>query len=367
MQEIVHDTAFSQQTPMTKPTRILFQNVRLTLVLLTTVFIAGCLSAPKYKGPESDHFDGSEFFNTLSTKKTRAERKKVAKEYFETRTQWPENVPVKLRDSLSFAENEFSVTFIGHATFLIRVDGLNILTDPIFSTMASPVEWHGPDRKREPAIALENLPDIDVILISHNHYDHLDKDSIKKIVAKQGDRPPVILAPLGNNRLFKKWGVSTGRDLDWGDSFTVQDTTIVLLEVRHQSGRGLTDQMKTLWGGYVINSTRGRIYFAGDTSYGPHFRETFLDSGPMRISLLPIGSYEPRWFMESIHVNPEEAVRAHKDLGSELSIGMHFGTFQLSTEGIDEPLDKLAEARTKYNIPDDEFITLEFGETLILE
>ncbi len=346
---------------------IIYRFSLLLCFVAALVSLGGCFSAPNYRGPESDHFNGTKFFNEISAKKKFSEYRQVSKEFFKNRKQWPANVPVKQRTSLEFVDDEFSVTFIGHATVLIRVDGLNILTDPIFSRMASPVEWDGPSRRRLPGIALDHLPHIDLILISHNHYDHLDEKSVRGIVAKQNQNPPVILAPLGNGLLFKKWGIDSAYDLDWGDDFEFSNINIELHEARHRSGRWLTDQMKTLWGAFVINSSRGNIYFGGDSGYGPHFKNTSLRSGPMRLSLLPIGAYEPRWFMEAIHLDPDQAVTAHQDLNSELSIGIHFGTFQLTTEGIDDPIFKLIEARQKHNVSDDDFVTLDFGETLQLE
>ena len=288
----------------------------------------------------------------------------MSRDFFETRTQWPPDVAVNKIGKLDFTKDEFSITFIGHSTFIIRVDGLSILTDPVFSRYASPIQGRGPPRHREPAIEIDNLPHIDLILVSHNHYDHLDEFSIRTIVDNQQNDPPLILAPLGNTLLFKQWGIPNSVDMDWGDDYQLQNMMIQLHESRHRSGRGLGDQMKTLWGAFVLKTSQGNIYFAGDSGYGPHFKRTFEQSGPMQLSLLPIGAYEPRWFMEAIHLDPEQAVVAHQDLHSELSIGMHYGTFQLTTEGIDEPLIKLDRAKKKYNIVESEFITIEFGQTL---
>ena len=268
------------------------------------------------------------------------------------------------RQQISFAENELSVTFIGHSTFLIRADGVTIITDPVFSEMASPVECCGPHRSRPPAIALNNLPPIDIILVSHNHYDHLDKNSIEAIFRLNSDTPPALLAPLGNARLFKQWGIEDSTDLDWGQHTVIRGLKLELHEARHRSGRGLLDQMETLWGSFVIHTGFGPIYFSGDTGYGVHFSNTSKQTGPITLSLLPIGAYQPRWFMEQIHLNPADAVRAHRDLQSRLSIGMHYGTFQLTTEGINQPLQDLETAKKSSGIADDEFITLGFGETL---
>ena len=331
------------------------------------IVLSACFAAPEYKGQKSDHFDGKEFSNSLSAKKPFSDYWRVSRDFFKNRTPWPEQVAVTHRKGLKFAPDEFSVTFIGHSTFLIRVDGLNILTDPVFSMYASPIQGRGPIRSRLPAIALNDLPKIDIILVSHNHYDHLDEASILGIFENQKDSPPTILAPLGNKALFSQWNIENAFDLDWSESKTVSGLKITLHETRHRSGRGIGDQMKTLWGGFVVDSSEGKIYFAGDTGYGPHFSQTFAESGKMRLSLIPIGAYEPRWFMAPIHLNPDQAVLAHKDLQSELSIGMHFGTFQLTIEGIDEPLIELAEALKKHNVPKKDFITIEFGQTLLLQ
>jgi len=254
------------------------------------------------------------------------------------------------------------VTFINHATFLVQVDGLNILTDPIYSDRASPFQWVGPKRVHAPGVALEDLPPIDLVLISHNHYDHLDESTLLAL-SRQQENPPLIVSGLGNGLLFDQLGLSNHRDLNWRESTHLGVVEIVFTECRHRSGRGAGDQMKTLWGSFVLKTSAGNIYFAGDTGYGPHLKEAGDDYGPFRLALLPIGAYEPRWFMADVHLNPEEAVQAHIDLRSERSIGMHFGTFQLTYEGIDRPLLELDSARKKYGVASTQFEVLDVGET----
>lgn len=286
-----------------------------------------------------------------------------------TAEEWPDridNQPRRVPNERVQGET-ISVTFINHATVLIQVAGVNILTDPIYSERASPLQWAGPKRVRRPGVRFEDLPPIDVILISHNHYDHLDIDTLQRLQSRnpQGNGP-LILAGLGNGQLFQENGLSHYRDLDWGQRVTVRDVEFIFSEGQHRSGRGLSDQMKTLWGGFIIRTSQGNIYFAGDTGYGPHFRDAREQYGSFILSLLPIGAYEPRWFMTPVHLNPGEAVRAHVDLASQQSLGIHFGTFQLTYERIEQPIHDLKQALEELDIPESQFWALEFGETRVI-
>jgi L-ascorbate metabolism protein UlaG (beta-lactamase superfamily) len=211
-------------------------------------------------------------------------------------------------------------------------------------------------------VRFEDLPPIDVILISHNHYDHLDEDTLRSLLARQ-EKPPMLLAGLGNGSLLTALGTSDQRELDWEDSAFYEDVEFIFTECRHRSGRGLSDQMKTLWGSFVIRTSEGNLYFAGDTGYSPHLSATGQRHGPFALTLLPIGAYEPRWFMKDVHLNPEEAVTAHRELRSSFSIGIHFGTFQLTYEAIDQPIKDLAIALREHGITDSEFQVMEPGQT----
>lgn len=275
---------------------------------------------------------------------------------------WPDWLEIQKRNisEARVAEGPV-VTFINHATFLIQVNGLNILTDPIWSQRASPFGWAGPKRVHAPAVALEDLPPIDVILISHNHYDHLDADTLQAII-RQNAETPLILAGLGNAAYFAQLDIANAIDLDWEQRHRVTNVEFVFSETRHRSGRGITDQMKTLWGGFIIKAPQGTLYFAGDTGYDKHFKNTGDTHGPFDIALLPIGAYEPRWFMKDVHVNPTEAVQAHIDLRSKLSIGMHFGTFQLTYEKREQPALDLVAALRAANIDEGLFLVPEPGQ-----
>jgi L-ascorbate metabolism protein UlaG (beta-lactamase superfamily) len=209
---------------------------------------------------------------------------------------------------------------------------------------------------------MEDLPPIDVVLISHNHYDHLDEETLVDLANRQ-EEPPLILAGLGNGALFSRLGLARHQDMDWSQSLSIGDLEIVFTECRHMSGRGIGDQGRTLWGAFVVRSSAGAIYFAGDSGYGPHYRETGQRYGPISLSLLPIGAYEPRWFMADGHLNPSEAVQAHLDLGSRQSVGIHFGTFQLTYEGIDQPVIDLEKALEQAGVSPERFQVLAPGET----
>jgi L-ascorbate metabolism protein UlaG (beta-lactamase superfamily) len=252
-------------------------------------------------------------------------------------------------------------TYINHATVLIQVGGLNILTDPIWSERASPVTFAGPKRIRPPGVAISDLPEIDLILISHNHYDHLDTETLKQLRQRQ-NKEPVIVSGLGNAALLRSIGYEQAIELDWRDSTPVENATVHFVECQHRSARGVFDQMRTLWGSFVVETSEGNIYFAGDTGYSPHFKEQGERFGSFALSIIPIGAYEPRWFMQDIHLNPKEAVQAHIDLNSNQSVGMHFGVFQLTWEPVNQPLVDLDTALRDAEIDAESFWALEPGQ-----
>ena len=339
----------------------------ITMVLALVLGANSYTSAPTYQGAASDHFDGNKFSNLLKSDKSSWDIIKFFSGFMFYKQSWPgwvDNDPTVVSDVVARSE-ALRVTFINHSSFLIQVDNLNILTDPVYSDRTSPFPWAGPKRVRAPGLAFEKLPPIDVVLISHNHYDHLDIEALKKLYQRQQGSEPLILAGLGNGGLFSEEGLTRFKDLDWGQGIDQGGVRFNFVESRHRSGRGISDQMKTLWGSFVMQTSKGPIYFAGDTGYGPHFGDAYAKFGEFYLSLLPIGAYEPRWFMKDIHLNPEEAVKAHIDLHSSNSLSMHFGTFQLTHEGIHKPVKDLAIALKKYEMNSDEFRVLAFGETRV--
>src|SRR2546426_435209 len=229
-------------------------------------------------------------------------------------------------------------TLVNHSTVLLQQRGSNILTDPIWSERASPLSWIGPRRRRKQGVSWEDLPSIDAVLISHNHYDHLDLPTLRRLAAR-GDS--VFIVPSGEARRLRSANIGPVHELDWGESFSSPDFTIHSVPAMHFSSRAIFDRNRTLWCGYVIESRHGIVYFAGDTAFGNHFAQVWERFGSPRLALLPIGAYEPRWFMSSVHMAPEEAARAHEILGAETSIAIHHGTFQLSDEGINRPKQAL--------------------------
>ena len=342
--------------------------VRILLTSGITALLAGCFAAPVYEGETSDHFDGTRFHNRESANKGPLDMVRMGWGFLTQSERWPKQVDNPDIDAaVTEAVTEgIAVTYINHSTLLVQVGGLNILTDPIWAERASPVSFAGPKRVREPGMALSELPDIDVVLISHNHYDHLDAETLLALAGQQ-ETPPLVLSGLGNAGLYRELGLTRFQDLDWNDSVDIGDTRITFVECRHRSGRGIGDQMKTLWGSFVMETPAGNIYFAGDTGYSPHFRAQGETYGPFALAILPIGAYEPRWFMKDIHLNPEEAVMAHEDLGSEFSVSMHFGVFQLTYEAIDQPAIDLAVALRNREIDAARFWVPEPGESRQLQ
>lgn len=330
---------------------------------LVVLLLSGCLAAPHFTGVSMTNFDGKRFHNSLPAEKSLTDLIRMGWGTITVAEQWPQWVdhqPQPLRTSNQL--QNISVTFINHATTLVQVNGLNILTDPIYADRASPFTWAGPRRVHSPGIRLEDLPNIDVILISHNHYDHLDEETLKQLYQRQPE-PPLLLSGLGNGELFERLGLTNYTDMQWDDEVTHKAVNFHFVECRHRSGRGLGDQMKTLWGSFIIETEKGNIYFAGDTGYGPHFKQQAERFGSFALTILPIGAYEPRWFMADIHLNPEEAVQAHLDLNSRQSLGVHFGTFQLTYEAIDQPTADLAAALAEKGLAQDEFWVLLPGES----
>ncbi|HEY1494532.1 MAG TPA: MBL fold metallo-hydrolase [Candidatus Solibacter sp.] len=224
------------------------------------------------------------------------------------------------------------VTLVNHSTVLLQWRGANVLTDPIWSERASPFSWIGPRRRREPGVRWDDLPRVDAVLISHNHFDHLDLPTLRRLAAR-GDS--VFVVPVGTARLLLQEGIAPVHELDWGESLSLPGLAIHSVPAAHFSARGMFDRNRSLWCGYMIASRERLIYFAGDTGFGAHFAEIRAQFGSPDLALLPIGAYEPRWFMSPIHMGPDEAVRAHKILAARTSIAIHQGTFQLADEGID--------------------------------
>jgi L-ascorbate metabolism protein UlaG (beta-lactamase superfamily) len=307
----------------------------------------------------SDHFDGRRFFNP--TAPALQPFSAVPRMLLERRTPWPARVDVPLRRPPSLDGAAAIVSFIGHSTFLIQTAAGNILTDPIYSQRASPFSFAGPRRVRQPAIAFADLPPISTVLLSHNHYDHCDLRTLARL-ARLTD--PIVVTPLGNAPLVRSAGLTRVEELDWWQEAKSTPWPLTLTPAHHFSARGPFDRNRALWGGFSLVAGGRRLYFAGDTAYASFFPEVRRRLGPIDLALLPIGAYEPRWFMGAVHMNPEEAVQAHLELGAPESIAMHFGTFQLTTEGIDEPLRSLDEARRVNNISADRFRALEFGESV---
>jgi L-ascorbate metabolism protein UlaG (beta-lactamase superfamily) len=312
--------------------------------------------------PRTAHFDGRRFFNPNGANGQPFWR--LPRLLFTPWTRWPAKVPVEPRRPTNPAPDDVVVTFVGHATFLIQAGTTNVLTDPVYARRASPFSSAGPSRARAPGVRFEDLPPISLVLLSHNHYDHCDLRTLRLL-----DRRfhPRVVTPLGNGRLLRSAGIHYVEEVDWWETASAAPLPITLTPAQHFSARGPFDRNQALWGGFLLEAAGHRILHAGDSGYGPHFREIATRLGPIDLALLPIGAYEPRWFMKDIHMNPAEAVQAHLDLAARRSIGMHFGTFQLTPEGIDEPVRQLANALRERSVPAERFRTLEVGESALCE
>jgi len=279
----------------------------------------------------------------------------------------PISFPLAINDPTLLQQNKTqkTLTWIGHATFLLQIDGINILTDPHLTKRASPIIFAGPSRTTPPGLSIEDLPEIDIIVISHNHYDHLDYQTILKITRKQQSKQPLVLVPLKLKKLLESFGAKNVKELEWWDNTIFENLTIHSVPVQHWSNRSFNTN-KTLWCGWVFETQNYKCIFVGDTGYSKDFLTIQKKFGFMDLSLIPIGAYAPRWFMKDHHCNVAEAIQIHKDLKSKKSIAMHWGTFQLSDEPMDEPPKLLKKLYLEKNLLKDDFIVMQHGESKII-
>jgi N-acyl-phosphatidylethanolamine-hydrolysing phospholipase D len=276
--------------------------------------------------------------------------------------------PVLKPDVAFLAANrsEPTLTWIGHATLLLQVGGVNVLTDPHFTERASPVAFAGPKRHVPPALALAELPHIDAVVISHNHYDHLDAGTVRHLNRQAGGAPRFFV-PLGQKAWFAAEGIDNVVELDWWDHVQHMGLEFHLVPVQHWSARTPWDRNQTLWGGWMVEHPSLRFFFAGDTGYSKDFADIRGRFGPIDLAAIPVGCYEPRWFMRANHVEPDESVQIHRDLGARYSVGIHWGTFRLTDERLDEPPQRLASALASAGIPPERFFLMQHGELRRLE
>lgn len=354
------------------------------------LFLGGCSAVNPYYDPSKPHHTAQGFKNNYiaSVSKTSSELLRWQLERRQQGLPKPplEPVPVQAADLAAVKSYRHpadgkprapAITWIGHASMLVQAGGLNVLTDPIFSDRASPVQFMGPRRAQPPGIALADLPLIDVVLISHNHYDHLDKGSVIGVAQRSeaAGKPTLFLVPLGVKSWFIDLGIGNVREMDWWDSQTYQGVEFNFTPVQHWSARSIGDRSQTLWGGYAVFAPDFQWYFSGDTGYSKDFtdtrahfaaRQTPKQGGGFDLALIAVGAYEPRWFMASQHVNPAEAVQIHTDLGAKRSVGVHWGTFDLTDESLDQPPKDLAIAAHAQGLKNEDFTVMAIGETRVL-
>ncbi len=316
--------------------------------------------------PMNDHFDGRRFFNP-GQQQARGLGAVLRWSLTRQRVPWPAHVenPPYPPPPGTVAPGTVALTSIGHSTFLIRLPMpsggvFTLLTDPVFSDRCSPVTWAGPRRARAPGLALDALPRIDAVLLSHNHYDHMDLTSLRALHQRFA---PAIVTTLGNAAPLSSAGIPGAVELDWWGTTQLGVVEVTATPAHHFSARGLTDRNRTLWAGFMLRLGGAQLLFAGDSGAGPHWIEIRHRLGPPGVALLPIGAYRPRSIMAPVHMDPAEAVQARADLGAPIAVGMHFGTFQLTDEGIDEPVQDLARTRAAVGLLREAFDVLGCGET----
>ena len=318
-----------------------------------------------YEGPKSDHFDGTHFFDPHDRAARRTEISPAR--FFNRwataeRAKWPQRVAVAASVPPRRVDGgRMLVTWIGHSTVLVQTDGVNILTDPIWSDRASPFSFVGPRRVRAPGVRFEDLPKIELVLVSHNHYDHMDLPTLKRLWDR--DRPQIVTS-LGNDAILKSAGIGAVAG-DWGQAIPVRgDVSVVIERVHHWGSRWGADRNRSLWSGFTVRLPGGNLFFAGDTGWGDgSWPADAARDGPYRFAILPIGAYLPREVMQPSHMNPAESVAAFRRLGARSALGVHWGTFQLTFEGIDDPPRRLAAALAAQGVAPQRFVATEVGRT----
>lgn len=348
----------------------IFRALYLGIMLLIAVVLVVpyFLDRVYYEGPRSDHFDGQRFFNPdggdlppTGPNRYFTPRRILRFVLNDGRPVWPDDVPITPSKPPAHVEGEdMRVTWIGHATALIQTQGLNILTDPVWSRYASPFPGIGPERHRAPGVRFEDLPKIDIILVSHSHYDHMDIATLRTLWDRD---KPLIVTSLGNDAILKKAGVdSVARD--WGQSVAIRPGVDIFVDrVHHWGTRYAKDRNRMLWSGFTVKLPGGNIYFAGDTGLGDGlWPYEAAAHGPIRFALIPIGSYKPRAMMAANHIDPAQAVTVFERLGAMYALGVHWGTFQLAADRIDDPPADLRAALSLAHIEANRFRTPEAGE-----
>ena len=321
-----------------------------------------------YTGPVSDHFDGTTFFDPDGVPpKTLGEVLRWQFGGGRNRQTWPDWVENQHADTPppQVEGDQARLSYVGHASWLIQATGQNILIDPVWSDRVSPFSFAGPKRHNAPGIAFEKLPKIDTVLVSHGHYDHLDLPTLSKLAAKFDPR---VITPLGNDLTMRSADSAIRAEaFDWQDRVELGNgLAVTLVPTRHWTARGLFDRNKALWASFVLETPAGKIYIVCDSGYGDggHFRRVREAHGALRLAILPIGAYEPRWFMQDQHMNPEDAVKAFADCGAQQALAHHHSTFQLTDEAIDAPATQLQVSLDAAEIPRDRFVALKPGQVV---
>ena len=346
---------------MTTSTAIALAIGVLTLIVLGWTL---CRTPRQYHGPQSDHFDGKRFFmpGRPFPHGAFAILRKL-REPFPARWMAPTEPPLFDEPPQGVKGDLLRVSFVGHATVLIQTEGLNILTDPWWSERASPFPWLGPRRVVPPGVSFEDLPPIEIVLISHSHYDHMDVPTIRRLV---DEHDPVFIVPLGNDRLIRRIHPDARTmALDWGEAAQVRvDVTIGAEPMHHWTARTPFDRNTSLWSAFVLSTPSGRVLFVGDSGYGDgvYFKPLHKRYGRFRLAILPIGAYEPRWMMAYSHMNPHEAVLAFEDVRASYAMAHHFGTVQLTDEAIDAPAAGLGASLAEREIAPERFRALRPGD-----